>query len=358
MSPGSVAVAVIDHADIPFWDLYELGITCAVFGTPQPELADSWYDLRLCAADGGPGTGGSAAGFGFGLRATHGWDGLAGADTVIVPSVPEAVVEQGGELPGELITALRAAADAGARMVSLCTGAFALAEAGILDGRRATAHWTHTADLARRYPRVTVDDSVLYVDDGDVLTSAGVTAGLDLCLHIVRRDLGAHVANQLARRMVVPAHRPGGQAQFVDLSVPVTEDDGLAPVLHWATANLDRPLTVDDLARRARMSPRTFFRRVQAVTGTTPLQWLLNQRLARAQSLLEATDLPVEQIGERSGLGSAANLRRHFTARVGVPPTDYRRAFTRTRPGHRPAGPPWVDRSGPHTGAGPGMVQL
>jgi AraC family transcriptional regulator, transcriptional activator FtrA len=175
---------------------------------------------------------------------------------------------------------------------------------------------------------VTVDDSVLYVDDGSVLTSAGMTAGLDLCLHIVRTDLGADLANRLARRMVVPTHRPGGQAQFVDLPVPLTDDAGLAPVLQWANANLDRALTVDDLARRARMSPRTFFRRLQSATGTTPLQWLLAQRLARAQMLLETTDLPIEQIGERSGLGTSANLRHHFATRLGVSPTDYRRAFT------------------------------
>ncbi|MFC5884314.1 helix-turn-helix domain-containing protein [Kitasatospora sp. CM 4170] len=303
-------------------------MACAVFGIPQPDLADRWYRLRLCAEtpDAAPPPR-PPGGFGFSLRAEYGWDALAGADTVIVTSVPDACVTGEREVPPALVAELRRAQRAGARMVSLCTGAFALAAAGILDGRRATAHWSHTADLARRHPAVTVDDSVLYVDDGTVLTSAGVAAGLDLCLHIVRTDLGAHVANQLARRLVVPAHRPGGQAQFVDLSVPVADDDGLAPVLQWATENLERPLTVDDLARRARMSPRTFFRRLQAATGTTPLQWLLNQRLARAQSLLEATDLPVEQIGERSGLGSATNLRRHFTARVGVSPTDYRRAF-------------------------------
>ncbi|WP_417466392.1 GlxA family transcriptional regulator [Kitasatospora aburaviensis] len=323
-----MAVAVLDHTELPLWDLYELGMACAVFGIPQPDLADRWYRLRLCAEtpDAAPPPR-PPGGFGFSLRAEYGWDALAGADTVIVTSVPDACVTGEREVPPALVAELRRAQRAGARMVSLCTGAFALAAAGILDGRRATAHWSHTADLARRHPAVTVDDSVLYVDDGTVLTSAGVAAGLDLCLHIVRTDLGAHVANQLARRLVVPAHRPGGQAQFVDLSVPVADDDGLAPVLQWATENLERPLTVDDLARRARMSPRTFFRRLQAATGTTPLQWLLNQRLARAQSLLEATDLPVEQIGERSGLGSATNLRRHFTARVGVSPTDYRRAF-------------------------------
>ncbi|OPC79841.1 AraC family transcriptional regulator [Embleya scabrispora] len=328
--PGSVAVAVVDDAAIPTWDVYELAIACAVFGTPQPELTDTWYDFRVCAESPDPAPEASvteAPGFSFGIRTPYGWDALAGADTVIVAAVPQECVDHDVDLPAPFLTALRAAADAGARMVSLCTGAFALAAAGILDGRRATAHWAHTEQLARRHPEVTVDDSVLYVDDGSVLTSAGMTAGLDLCLHIVRTDLGAHIANQLARRLVVQAHRPGGQAQFVDLSVPAGDDEGLAPVLHWAGRHLDRPLTVDDLARRARMSPRTFFRRLQAATGTTPLQWLLNQRLARAQSLLETTDLPIEQIGEHSGLGTAANLRHHFAARLGTSPADYRRAF-------------------------------
>ncbi|TVL94103.1 GlxA family transcriptional regulator [Streptomyces sp. SAJ15] len=324
--PGSVAVAVIEDADIPLWDLYELSIACAVFGRPQPELAESWYELRLCGSR--PGAAPTRAG--FGVSTPYGLDELARADTVIITSVPEASVTEGAELPGELIEALRAASAAGARMVSLCNGAFALAAAGILDGRRATAHWAHTAELARRYPGVRVDDSVLYVDDGDVLTSAGMSAGLDLCLHLVRRDLGAHVANQLARSMVVPAHRPGGQAQFIDRSVPTSDGDGLGPVLQWAREHLDEPLTVEDLARRAAMSPRTLFRRLQAATGSTPLQWLLHQRLARAQVLLETTDLPVERIGELSGLGTAANLRRHFTQHVGITPTDYRRAFPRT----------------------------
>ncbi|MFF8644970.1 helix-turn-helix domain-containing protein [Streptomyces sp. NPDC015345] len=324
MSAGSVAVVVAEEIGIPSWDLYELSIPFTVFGKPQPDLSDHWYDLRLCATgerEGGDGP------FGLALRTPYGLEGLAGADTVIVTSVPDACVDEGRALPPGLTDALRDAHAAGARMVSLCTGAFALAEAGLLDGRRATAHWMHTAQLAARYPKVTVDDSVLYVDDGDVLTSAGLTAGVDLCLHLVRRDLGAHVANQLARRMVVPAHRPGGQAQFIDLSVPETDDAGLGPVLEWARARLDRPLTVDDLARRAAMSPRTFYRRLQAATGTTPLQWLLNQRLARAQSLLESTDLPVERIGELSGLGTANNLRHHFLKQVGVSPGDYRRSF-------------------------------
>ncbi|GGS08981.1 AraC family transcriptional regulator [Streptomyces aureoverticillatus] len=334
MSAGSVAVVVTEEIGVPSWDLYELSIPCTVFGKPQPDLADPWYDFRLCGT-GSPQRQDGDARFGLSVHTRYGLDDLVGADTVIVPSVPDACVEEGAPMPPGLVEALRRAHAAGARMVSLCNGAFALAEAGLLDGRRATAHWQHTAQLAARFPRVEVDDSVLYVDDGDVLTSAGLTAGLDLCLHLVRRDLGAHVANQLARRMVVPAHRPGGQAQFIDLSVPATDDAGLSPVLDWARRHLDRPLTVADLARRAAMSPRTFYRRLQAATGTTPLQWLLNQRLARAQSLLESTDLPVEKVGELSGLGTANNLRHHFLKQVGVSPGDYRRAFPRSGPAAR-----------------------
>ncbi|MGW2629907.1 GlxA family transcriptional regulator [Streptomyces chattanoogensis] len=322
-------MVVTEEIGVPSWDLYEMSIPCTVFGKPQPDLADPWYDLRLCGT-GQPqheGRDDVPAAAGLSLRTRYGLDDLVGADTVIVPSVPDDCVDEGRPLPPRLITALRRAYDGGARMVSLCTGAFALAEAGLLDGRRATAHWMHTAQLAERYPKVQVDDSVLYVDDGDVLTSAGLTAGLDLCLHLVRRDLGAQVANQLARRMVVPAHRPGGQAQFIDLSVPATDDGSLGPVLDWARAHLDRPLTVEDLARRAAMSPRTFYRRLQEATGTTPLQWLLNQRLGRAQSLLESTTLPIDKVGELSGLGTANNLRHHFLRQIGVSPGDYRRAF-------------------------------
>ncbi|MET8539250.1 helix-turn-helix domain-containing protein [Kitasatospora sp. NPDC004799] len=333
MVPGSVAIALINDTDMQVCEVYETAIANAVFGDPQPDLVDPWYDLRLCSV-GGPSADGAR---GFSVRTPHGLDGLVGADTVIVPSVPDAVVSHGEPLPSDFIAALRAAAAAGARMVSLCTGAFALGEAGLLDGRRATAHWLHTAELAKRYPEATVDDSALYVDEGQVLTSAGMSAGLDLCLHLVRRDLGAYVANQVARRMVVSGHRPGGQAQFVDLSVPVTDGDGLGPVMDWASRNLDRPLTVDGMARRAGMSTRTFFRRLQAATGMTPLKWLLNQRLVRAQTLLETTDLPIGRVSEASGLGTAANLRRHFTLHVGVTPTDYRQAFS-ADPGGRRSG--------------------
>ncbi|SDD80464.1 GlxA family transcriptional regulator [Actinokineospora iranica] len=322
MIPGPVALAVVNGTDMQACEVYETAIANAVFGDPQPDLADSWYELRLCAVTREP----RPTASGFSIRTQHGLDDLVTADTVIVPSVPDSVL-RGGTLPPEFIEALRAAARAGARMVSLCTGAFALAEAGLLDGRRATAHWMHTADLAKRYPGIHVEDSVLYVDDGDVLTSAGMSAGLDLCLHLVRRDLGAHVAGQLARRMVVAGHRPGGQAQFVDLTAPDSDDDTLAMAMDWAARNLDRPLTVDELAKRAGMSTRTFFRRLRASTGLTPLKWLLNQRISRAQSLLETTALPIERISAASGLGTAANLRRHFTTHVGVTPTDYRHSL-------------------------------
>ncbi|WUW07888.1 helix-turn-helix domain-containing protein [Streptosporangium sp. NBC_01469] len=328
MRAGSVALAVINDESIPMWDMYELGIACTVFGVPHTDLADPWYDLWLCGMQAGT----ALSGPGFVLNTPHGMDRLADADTVIVPAVPEACIDGDLELPEELLRALRRAAAAGARMVSLCNGAFALAAAGLLDGRRATAHWSHIPTLARRYPKVRVDESVLYVDDGDVLTSAGLSGGLDLCLHLVRRDLGARVANQLARLMVVPAHRPGGQAQFVEQVVPVTDDDGIAPVLHWAVENLDRPLTVDALAERAGMSQRTFHRHLRAATGTTPMRWLLNQRLSRAQSLLESTDLPIDKVSEHSGLGTANNLRHHFALHMGVSPTDYRRAFPSASP--------------------------
>ncbi|MGI5171652.1 helix-turn-helix domain-containing protein [Spirillospora sp. CA-253888] len=320
MSTGSVALVMID--DMP---LYELSLANEIFGVPRPDLADPWYELRLC----GLRPGGVRAQFGFAAATGHGLEGLAGAGTVIVPALPYDYVLSDREIPPALTGALAEAARAGARMVSLCTGAFALAAAGLLDGRPATTHWMFAEIFQRRHPAVRFDASVLYVDDGDLLTSAGRTAALDLCLHLLRRDLGALVANRMARRMVVPAHRPGGQAQYVDAAVPPTDEAGLGPVLHWASAHLDRPLTVADLAARAGTSPRSFARHFTAATGTTPLRWLLDQRLTRARTLLEATGLPIDQIAERSGLGSAANMRRHFAAQLGLTPTAYRRMFDR-----------------------------
>jgi AraC family transcriptional regulator, transcriptional activator FtrA len=307
----TLAVAVAEGVPI-----FELAIPCEVFGYERPGLAPSWYDFRLCAA---PGTRTAA---GFAPHAEHGLDALAEADTVVIPACADVIDEQ----PPDLVEAVRAAHGNGARVVSLCTGAFVLAAAGILDGRPATTHWMHAAQLAARYPEVRVDASVLYIDDGDVLTSAGTAAGLDLCLHVVRNDHGAAVASALAKRLVMPAHRPGGQAQYIDAAT-VRDADDLGPLLDWARRRMDEPLTVAALARRANVTSRTLIRRFHAATGTTPMAWLRGIRIDHARELLETTTLSVDQIAERSGLGSPANLRHHFTRVVGVPPTAYRRAF-------------------------------
>ena len=248
---------------------------------------------------------------------------MAEADTVVIParSFP-------GEPPVEVLEALCDADARGARLLSMCTGAFVLAAAGVLDGKRATTHWMWAAQLARQYPKVQVDPKVLYVDAGNVMTSAGTAAGIDLLLHVVRLDHGAEVANAVARRMVVPPHRDGGQAQFVDLPMPDQNgDEPLAGVLGWMLEHVGEDLSVEQLARRARMSPRTFARRFRAVTGTTPHQWLLSQRVLLAQRLLETTDEPVERVAQRCGFASAAGLRQHFTRVVSASPQAYRRTF-------------------------------
>jgi AraC family transcriptional activator FtrA len=227
-----------------------------------------------------------------------------------------------------LLDALRAAHRRGARIMSVCTGAFVLAAAGLLDGRPATTHWMYTEELAARFPEVRVDPRVLYVDDGDVLTSAGTAAGIDLCLHVVRLDHGAEVANAVARRMVVPPHRDGGQAQYVESPLASGPgDDPLGGTLGWALEHLDEPLSVADLARRAAISPRSFARHFLRVTGTTPHQWLLSQRLLLAERLLESSDLSVERVASRSGFGSAAALRAHFQRARATSPSAYRRLF-------------------------------
>ncbi|GID92147.1 helix-turn-helix domain-containing protein [Amorphoplanes digitatis] len=305
---SSVALAVTDGM-LPF----ELALACEVFGSAA---ADPWYTLSVC----GPGPVRLGA---FRIEPGHGLDRLAHADTVIVPGWADVDVSP----PADLVDAVRAAHRAGARVASLCTGAFVLAAAGLLDGRRATTHWAHTHDLAARHPRVTVDPDVLYVDDGSVLTSAGKAAAMDLCLHLVRLDHGASIANTLARRLVVPPHRDGGQAQFVTTPVPAPDHHPLAALLPWVIGRLDQPLTVQDLARQARMSSRNLGRHFRAVTGTTPLRWLLTQRIRHAQELLETTDDSVDAIAAATGMGTAATLRRHFHRTVGVPPDTYRRTF-------------------------------
>ncbi|WP_197288635.1 GlxA family transcriptional regulator [Nocardia sp. NRRL S-836] len=245
------------------------------------------------------------------------------ADTVVVPAIED--VDQ--PVDPRLVGAVTAAHANGARIVSLCTGAFVLAEAGLLDGLRATTHWAHTDVLARRYPRVEVDPDVLYVDNGQVLTSAGKAAAIDLSLHLIRRDHGVATANTAARRLVVPPHRDGGQAQFVLAPVPTGEGHPLTELFEWVSRRLDQPVTVEDLARQANMSSRHLTRLFKDVTGTTPLQWLHTQRIRRAQELLELTDDSVDLIAEAAGMGTATTLRRHFHRTVGVPPDTYRRTF-------------------------------
>jgi AraC family transcriptional activator FtrA len=233
---------------------------------------------------------------------------------------------------------VREAHDRGARVTAICSGAFVLAAAGLLNGRRAATHWMHADELARRFPQVRVDASVLYVEDEGIFTSAGTAAGLDLCLELVRQDHGSAVANALARRLVIPPHRDGGQAQFVQGPPPAGADDAdLGRVLDWAVRRLDQPLTLKDMAEMAHVSTRTLARRFDAVVGMSPLQWLLHQRVRLAQELLESSQEPINSVAQRSGFGTAANLRKHLTRRAGVSPTAYRRTFSQSRPKPAPA---------------------
>lgn len=305
---------------------FELSVAYEIFGTAPDAVAAPWYELSVC------GTAPVRVGR-FLLEPDHGLDRLRHADTVIVPGWADVDVDP----PADLVDAVRAAHEAGARVASLCTGAFVLAAAGLLDGRRATTHWAHTEILSARHPRVTVDPDVLYVDNGSVLTSAGKAAALDLCLHLVRLDHGSAIANTVARRLVVPPHRDGGQAQFVTTPLPARTDHPLAALFPWVLERLDHPLTVEDLARQARLSSRHLGRHFRSVAGTTPLRWLLTQRIRRAQELLETTDDTVDAIATATGMGTATTLRRHFNRTVGVPPDTYRRTF-RTRP-TPPVGP-------------------
>jgi transcriptional regulator GlxA family with amidase domain len=296
---------------------FELGVLAEVFGLDRTAEGLPGFDFAVCAPR--PGLVNTTSG--FAVHVAHGLERLATADLVAVPSWTTVDTVP----PRPLVAALHAAVDRGARVLAVCSGAFLLAAAGLLDDRRAATHWRYAPVLAARYPRVRVDPEVLYVDDGPVLTSAGTAAALDACLHLIRTEFGTTVANALGRRMVVAPHRPGGQAQFVQAPVPAAvEDDRLGPLLEWAEQHLSEPLSVELLSRRALMSPRTFARRFVQATGTTPHRWLLDRRLTLAEQLLEETDLSVDQVAAHCGLGSADTLRHHFTGRRRRTPTAYR----------------------------------
>jgi transcriptional regulator GlxA family with amidase domain len=292
----------------------ELTIPCQVFGSTPG------YEVRVCAERSVAATAHGQES--FRITSRHSLKDVADADTVIVPGV-----EPGKEPSRQVLKLLRDAANRGARIASICTGAFILGYAGLLDGRKATTHWVVADDLAKMFPEVMVDPSVLFVDEGQILTSAGIAAGLDLCLHMVRLDHGAAVAASTARVIVMPPQRPGGQAQFIDHVEPEADANDLAPVLRWMQDNLESPLTIADIAAQATMSTRNLSRRFKAQTGTTPLQWLLDRRLQRARELLETTGIPIDRIAQSCGFGSPETLRHHFARQVGTTPREYRAAF-------------------------------
>jgi AraC family transcriptional activator FtrA len=299
---------------------FELSAVVEVFGLPRPELGVPWYDLRICGLTPGP----LRMVGGLSMTPDHGLDEFATADTLVVVAVPDVR----GAVPRAVVDALRAAHERGARVVSNCSGAFALAAAGLLDGRAATTHWLYADLLRRRYPKVEVTPDVLYVDGDDVITGAGSAAVLDLCLHLVRKDHGARIANAVARRLVVPPHRDGGQAQFVASAVPEpSADDAVGRAMEYALANLTRPLTIGELARVACQAPRTFIRHFNRQTGTSPLRWLVHQRIMASLPLLEEGSTPVERIAAVVGFDSPATFRHHFTRTMCTSPSAYRNTF-------------------------------
>ncbi|MFD6078038.1 GlxA family transcriptional regulator [Streptomyces hydrogenans] len=308
-------VVIVDQNSNPF----ELGCATEVFGLRRPEIGRDLYDFRLCSPE--PATL-MRDGF-FTLTGVAGLEAAEEADTLIVPNRPDVEVPR----RPAVLAAIRRAHARGARLVGFCSGAFTLAEAGVLDGRRATAHWQWADAFRARFPAVRLESDVLFVDDGDILTAAGSAAALDLGLHVVRRDHGAEVGNAVSRRLVFAANRDGGQRQFVERPMPDLPDESLAPVLAWAQARLASPLTVADLAGRAAVSPATLHRRFRAQLGTTPLAWLTKERLALACRLIERGESRVEVVARLSGLGTAAHLRTLMRRETGITPSAYRQRF-------------------------------
>lgn len=316
---------------LPLTEQFEMGVACEVFGFDRSDEGLPTYDFSLIAGVAEP----IRSRFGYTIDVPYDLSQLDDADLIVIPAGGTHLASDGSALCNSelddtlepLLGKLRAAVARGAKVASLCNGAFLLGKAGLLDGRRCTTHWRHSDRLAAEYPLAEVDRNVLYVDDGNVLTSAGTAAGIDLCLHIVRKEQGSVVANGIARRMVVPPHRDGGQAQFVTTPLPAVEVDTLAPLLDWMTENLQTELSVQTLSARVNMSARTFARRFQAETGTTPARWLNDQRVLAAQQLLENSDLSMDVIAERVGFGNAAVLRQHFVRLRCTTPNSYRRTF-------------------------------
>jgi transcriptional regulator GlxA family with amidase domain len=310
----NVAVPVVDGTSV-----FELGVICEVFGMLRDDPELPRFDFDVCALQPGAVSTQSR----FSLLVDHDFGRLQEADLIAVPAM------ESRDVPEALLDGLRRAVDRGARVLSVCSGAFVLGAAGLLDDRDCTTHWRYADELARRFPRARVNPDVLYVDDRGVITSAGTSAGIDACIYLIREEFGTAVANRLARRMVIPPHREGGQRQYVDMPVPACDADTLSETLQWMLGHLDEELSVEQLAARAHLSARTFARRFRAETGTTPHHWLTEQRVSRARQLLEETDQAIESVAAHAGFGSAAVLRHHFIRRVGTTPQAYRRAFAR-----------------------------